>query len=383
MTSKLVFLIAGEPSGDVLGARLMASLKQAAEGEVRFVGVGGERMQAEGLDSLFPMEELSVMGIAEILPRLRSLTARIGQTARTALDLSPDIVVTIDAPGFNFRVGRKLRGRNFPLVHYVAPTVWAWRPGRAEKIARFLDHLLVLLPFEPPYFEEVGLPTSFVGHPVTESGADSGDGGRFRAAHGIPPDAPLLCVLPGSRRSETSRLLDTFGATVDLLAPRFPNLRIVVPTVSGVAGEVSRAVAGWAAPTVVVRGDGEKYDAFAAADAGLAASGTVSLELAMAGLPSVIGYRMQPATAWIAKRLIRVKYANLVNILLDRPAVPEFLQENCRPELLAEAVGTLLSDPAAADRQRRDARMAVAMLRPEGQPTPTDAAAAKILELMK
>lgn len=383
MTSKLVFLIAGEPSGDVLGARLMASLKQAAEGEVRFAGVGGERMQAEGLDSLFPMEELSVMGIAEILPRLRGLTARIGQTARTALDLSPDIVVTIDAPGFNFRVGRKLRGRDFPLVHYVAPTVWAWRPGRAEKIARFLDHLLVLLPFEPPYFEKVGLPTSFVGHPVTESGADRGDGGRFRAAHGIPPDAPLLCVLPGSRRSETSRLLETFGATIDLLASRFPNLRIVVPTVSGVAGEVSRAVAGWTVPTVVVRGDGEKYDAFAAADAGLAASGTVSLELAMAGLPSVIGYRMQPATAWIAKRLIRVRYANLVNILLDRPAVPEFLQEDCRPELVAEAVGTLLSDPAAADRQRRDARTAVAMLRPEGQPTPSDAAAAKILELIR
>ncbi|MEO3431695.1 lipid-A-disaccharide synthase [Inquilinus sp. CAU 1745] len=383
MTSKLVFLIAGEPSGDVLGARLMASLKRAAEGEVRFAGVGGERMQAEGLDSLFPMEELSVMGIAEVLPRLRSLTARIGQTARTALDLSPDIVITIDAPGFNFRVGRKLRGRTFPLVHYVAPTVWAWRPGRAKKIARFLDHLLVLLPFEPPYFEREGLSTSFVGHPVTESGADSGDGDRFRAIHGIPEDAPLLCVLPGSRRSETSRLLEIFGATVDLLASRFPDLRIVVPTVSWVAGEVSRAVANWAVPTVVVRGDEEKYDAFAAADAGLAASGTVALELAMAGLPSVIGYKMQPATAWIAKRLIRVKYANLVNILLDRPAVPEFLQDNCRPELLAEAIGSLLSDPDAAARQRQDARTAVAMLRPEGQPTPSDAAAAKILELMK
>lgn len=382
MSRPLIFLVAGEPSGDLIGARLMGALKELTGGEVDFAGIGGERMAEQGLNSLFPMEELSIMGLAEILPRARHLLRRIAETADTAQRLSPDVMVTIDAPGFSFRVGRRLPDRRFPLIHYVAPTVWAWRPGRARKIAQFLDHLLVLLPFEPPYFEREGLPATFVGHPIIETAAGTGDGARFRAEHGIPADARLLCVLPGSRRTEVTKLLPVFGETVRLLAEARPGLRVVVPTVAGVEQQVRAAVDQWPGNPVVFRGDQVKHDAFAASDAALAASGTVALELAMARLPSVIAYKVQPLTAWIARRLIKVRYANLVNIILDRPAVPEFLQDDCRPALLAPAVLKLIDDPAESAAQRQAAAEAVRSLGQGGTP-PSSRAAAVVLEVVR
>ncbi len=349
----LIFLLAGEPSGDVLGGRMMAALKHATGGRVRFAGVGGERMIAEGLQSLFPMEELALFGLAELLPKLPNLLRRLDQTTRAVLNANPDAVVTIDAPDFCFRIGRRLRkaGSTVPLIHYVAPTVWAWRPGRARKVARFLDHLLALLPFEPPYFEREGLACSFVGHPVVEGGADKGDGARFRASHGIAPEAPLLTVLPGSRRSEVTALLPDFGATLARLAPRHPGLRVVVPTVPQVKALVTRAVESWPIPVTVVEGDVDKYDAFAASTAALAASGTVALELALARLPAVIAYRIHPLTYRLYRRLIKVKYANLVNIMLDRMLVPELLQHDCVPDKLEAAVDRLLTDAAARQAQ--------------------------------
>ena len=349
----LIFLIAGEPSGDVLGARLMAALREASGGKVRFAGIGGDRMMAEGLVSLFPMEELALFGLAELLPRLPNLLRRLRQTVEAILSLSPDAVVTIDAPDFCFRVGKRIRkkGRHIPLIHYVAPTVWAWRPGRARKIARFLDHLLALLPFEPPYFERAGLPCTFVGHPIVESGADRGEGDRFRSLHGLGPDVPLLTVLPGSRRSEVGSLLPDFAATVAILAQRYPDMRVVIPTLPRMAGMVAEGTRNWPVPVILVQGDRDKYDAFAASRAALAASGTVALELALARLPSVIAYRIHPLTYRLYRRLIRVKYVNLVNIMLDRPLVPELLQENCVPDQLAEAVNRLMADPAARAEQ--------------------------------
>lgn len=345
----VVFLLAGEPSGDVLGARLMAALKRATEGRVRFIGVGGERMVAEGLDSLFPMAELTLFGLAELLPKLPNLLRRLDETTQAVLAAKPDAVVTIDAPDFCFRIGKRLRkaGAAVPLIHYVAPTVWAWRPGRAKKVARFLDHLLALLPFEPPWFEKEGLPCTFVGHPVVEGGADKGDGARFRARHGIDPQAPILVVLPGSRRSEVTKLLPDFGATLARLAPRHPGLRVVVPTVPQVKGIVAQAVRDWPLPTIMVEGDDDKYDAFAAGTAALAASGTVALELALARLPSVIAYRIHPLTYRLYRGLITVKYVNLVNIMLDRMLVPELLQAGCVPDKLETAVDRLLTDPDA------------------------------------
>lgn len=353
MNAPLIFLVAGEPSGDVLGARLMAGLKQATGGQVRFAGIGGERMIAEGLDSLFPMDELTLFGLAELLPKLPNILRRIRQTAETILDMKPDAVVTIDAPDFCFRVAKKVRKADpsIKLIHYVAPTVWAWRPGRAKKIAAFLDHLLVLLPFEPPYFEKVGLSATFVGHSVVEGGVGRGDGAAFRARHGIAPDTPLLTVLPGSRRSEIKVLLPDFGHALSILAQHHPDLRVVVPTLGKVAGPVRGAVAGWPLAPIVVEGDGEKYDAFAASTAALAASGTVALELALARLPAIIAYRIHPITHQLYKRLIRAKYANLVNIMQDRMLVPEYLQDDCVPDRLAEGVERLLSDPTARQAQ--------------------------------
>lgn len=353
MSAPLIFLVAGEPSGDVLGARLMAGLKQATGGQVRFAGIGGERMIAEGLDSLFPMEELTLFGLAELLPKLPNILRRIRQTSETVLAMKPDAVVTIDAPDFCFRVAKKVRKADpsIKLIHYVAPTVWAWRPGRAKKIAAFLDHLLVLLPFEPPYFEKVGLPATFVGHSIVEAGVERGDGAAFRARHGLAPETMLLTVLPGSRRSEIKVLLPDFGHTLSILAQRHPDLRVVVPTLGKVAGAVRDAVAGWPLAPIVVEGDAEKYGAFAASTAALAASGTVALELALARLPAIIAYRIHPLTYRLYRRLIRVKFANLVNIMQDRMLVPEYLQGDCVPDRLADAVDRLLSDPAARQAQ--------------------------------
>jgi lipid-A-disaccharide synthase len=377
-----VFIIAGEPSGDVLGARLMAALQRRFEGRLRFAGVGGSNMQDEGLNSLFPMEELSLLGAAEVLPHLPRLLRRIRETAAAASVARPDTVLSIDAPGFSFRVGARLAGQGIPLVHYVAPQVWAWRPGRARKIAGFLDHLLALLPFEPPYFEAVGLPCTFVGHPVLESGADAGDGAGFRSRTGIPLDTPVLCLLPGSRRSEIRRLLPVFGRTVTRLAAAKPDLRFVLPAVAGLIGEISGEVAGWPVPGVIICPENERFDAFAAANVALAASGTVALELAMAGTPTVIAYRLSPATAWLVRRAIRVPCVNLVNILVGERVVPELLQGDCRPDLLAAEVLRLFDDGDARASQRAAQRAAIAALGNVGGQPPSERAAQVIADVI-
>ena len=332
----LVFLVAGEHSGDALGASVMGALSANLKGRVKFAGVGGPDMQRAGLDTLFPMDDLAVMGVFEVLPRLPLLLKRINETANAVERLKPDVLLTIDAPDFCFRVIKKpkARGVKVPVVHFVAPSVWAWRPGRAKKVAGFLDHLLCLLPFEPPYFEREGLKATFVGHPVVSSDIGNGDGPSFRARYNIAADAPVLAVLPGSRSGEVSRLLSIFVEAVTKLAPQFPGLHIVMPAVSHLEATVREATATWPAPVTVVDGT-DKADALAAADAAIAASGTVALELAMAGLPTVIGYRLNALTALLARRLLKTRFVNLINIILDREAVPELLQENCTPDNLA------------------------------------------------
>jgi lipid-A-disaccharide synthase len=379
----LVFLVAGEPSGDILGGRLMAGLKALTDGNIRFAGVGGEHMVEQGLDSLFPMADLSLMGLAEILPHLPRLMRRLGQTEAAALHLRPDAVVTIDSPGFTFRLAERLKGRGMALIHYVAPSVWAWKPGRAARIARFLDHLLALLPFEPPYFEREGLACTFVGHPVVESGADKGDGSAFRARYHLDPVAPLVCVLPGSRRGEVARMLPVLGDTLGCLAAGRPGLKAILPTVGTVADTVVATVDAWPVPTEVVRREGEKYDAFAAADVALAASGTVALELAMAGTPTVVGYRMHPLTGWLARRLVKLDWVSLPNILLGREVMPELLLEDCRPERLAAAAIRLLDDPATRRAQREDGRRALEMLGLGWPEPPSRRAAAAVLGVIE
>jgi lipid-A-disaccharide synthase len=347
-----VFLIAGEPSGDNLGAAFMAGLKQLVPG-VTFDGIGGPRMEEEGLRSRFPMDELSVMGIAEVLPRYRHLMRRIKETAAAVVETQPDVLITIDSPDFVFRVAKRVRAASrVRIVHYVAPSVWAWRPGRARKVARLVDQLLTLLPFEPPYFEAEGLRADFVGHPVVaEPMASEAEAMAFRARHGIG-EAPLLMVLPGSRRGEVARLAHPFRETVRAVFAARPGVRVVVPAAGPVAGMVREAVAGWPGAPVVIapeedRDGAEKRAAFRAADVALAASGTVSLELAASGTPMVIAYDMAWLSRQIIGRMLRVDTVTLVNLVSDTQAVPEFLGERCRAELIAPAVLELLDAPGA------------------------------------
>ncbi len=368
-----IYMIAGEPSGDALGGRLIEALQKDSGRPIALSGIGGERMTEAGLASLFPMTDLTVMGLVEVLPRLPLLLRRIRETTNDILEKRPDVVVTIDAPDFCFRVAKKLQGRGIPIVHYVAPSVWAWRPGRAKKVARLVDHIMCLLPFEPPYFEREGLPATFVGHPILESPAGAGDGAAFRERHGIAPEAKLLCLLPGSRHSETGRLLPVFEDTVAQVCQKVGDFQVVVPTVPGVAEAVRAGTATWQ-NTLVVLGEAEKYDAFAAADAALAASGTVSLELAMARTPAIIAYKVAPFTAFLAKRLLTIRYASIVNLILDREAVPELIQEKCTADNLAPAIAGLLSGAGDGDGQLADIESALNALR-SGEATPSEAAA--------
>ncbi|HEX7966701.1 MAG TPA: lipid-A-disaccharide synthase [Stellaceae bacterium] len=379
----LIYIIAGEPSGDALGGRLMAALKERTQGAVRFAGIGGERMAEQGLVSLVPLHELAIMGVAEVLPRARRILRRVAETVAEIRRLRPAAVVTIDSSGFTWRVAQRLRrqGERLPLIHYVAPMVWAWRGGRARRMARWYDHLLVLLPFEPPYFTAVGLACSYVGHPVVESGADRGDGAAFRRRHGIPPDGMLLAVLLGSRRGEVARLLPPFAGAVAWLAQRHPGLRVVVPTTATVAEAVSEAVRSWPVPAIVVRGETEKYDAFAASDAALAASGTVALELAMARLPAVVAYRVSGLTAWLVGRMVKVKYMHLLNLILDHAVVPELRQQDVNPERLGREIERLLTDPAAREEQVAQCQEALQRLG-LGELSPSRRAADEVLAVI-
>ncbi len=378
----LVFLIAGEASGDNLGARLMAALKRRTGNRIRFAGVGGAAMAEEGLVSLFPMGELSLMGLAEILPHLPRLLRRLGETAAEVARLRPQAVVTIDSPEFSFRVARRIARLGIPRVHYVAPQVWAWRPGRARKLVGTIDHLLALLPFEPRFFEDAGLPCGFVGHPVVESGADRGDGAEFRARHGIAPEATVISVLPGSRHNEVGRLLPVFERAAELLARDRPEIVFAVSTVEAVREEVAAAVQNWVRPAIAVTDPAEKFDAFAASRAAISKSGTVTLELALAGVPMVVCYKVSALTGFFVRRLVRVPHASLVNLLADRVVVPELMQEACTPAVIAEIVAPLLDEGAARAAQLAGFEEVLERLG-GSTPAPSERAAAAVLGIVE
>ena len=371
-----IFIIAGEASGDVLGARLMTAVRAARPG-AEFAGIGGARMAEAGLVSQFPMQELAVMGLAEILPRIFSLKRRISETVEAIKTSRPDIVVTIDSPGFCLRVLKGV-GCGIRRVHYVAPQVWAWRQERVKHYPGLWDELLCLLPFEPEFFAPHGLNPVFVGHPVLESGADAGDAARFRAQHNLPADAVPVVLMPGSRVTETTRLLPVFRQTMALLSNTVPGLQPVVAAASGIADAVAARTTDWPVRPIIVRDVASRYDAFAAAHAALTKSGTSTLELAMAGVPMAVTYRVNPLSAAIAKRLIKVKYVAMINLLAGGPLVPELLQEDCTPEKLAATLQNLLTSPDAAATQRAGFAAALNTLHaPSG--TPSAAAAARIL----
>lgn len=376
-----VFITAGEPSGDRLGAALMGGLRSRVP-DIEFLGIGGERMLGQGLQSLFPMDEISIMGIAEILREYRHLKARIRQTAEAVIAAAPDVLVTVDLPEFSLRVARLVKERSdIRVVHYVAPTVWAWRPGRAQKMAAHVDQVLALLPFEPPYMRAAGMECDFVGHPVvTDPVATKCEAQAFRERHGIG-EAPVALLLPGSRRSEIQRLLPIFEAAAEKLRQARPDLRLVLPAAGPVASAVSEVVARWEHPPVLIdpREDqegAEKRAAFGAADVALAASGTVSLELAASDTPMVIAYDMGWLSRQVIGRLLRVDSVTLVNLVDQTRTIPEFIGPACRPDRVAAALLEVLEAPEA---QRAAMRRTMESLG-RGGPHPGDRAARAVLD---
>ncbi|MFP7672946.1 lipid-A-disaccharide synthase [Marivita sp. S0852] len=376
-----VFVVAGEASGDKLGAALMAGLKKHVP-DVTFDGIGGDRMIEQGLKSLFPMDDISIMGITEILSRYRHLKRRITQTADAVVAAQPDVLVTIDLPEFGLRVAKQVKQRStIRTVHYVAPTVWAWRPGRARKMAAHIDQVLALLPFEPPYMEAAGMRCDFVGHPVvTDPVASPDQVAAFKDQFGLK-DRPLALVLPGSRQSEVSRLLPVFAEVVRLLHDARPDLDVMIPAAPNVASVVEAAVADWPVKPHVLypvddAGRSDKTAAFYAADVALAASGTVSLELAAANTPMVVAYDMNWLSRQIIGRMLRVDTVTLVNLVSDTRVIPEFIGENCRPAPICNAMIDVLQNP---DAQQQAMSLTMDRLGRGGQP-PGERAALAVLQ---
>lgn len=376
-----IFIIAGEASGDVLGYRLMTALRRL-DPALEFSGIGGARMAEAGLSSLFPMQEIAVMGLAEILPKILRLKKRISETITAIRAERPDILLTIDSPGFCTRVLKSVGPGSAKRVHYVAPQVWAWRQSRVKHFPGLWEELLCLLPFEPAFFAPHGLHPVFTGHPVLESGADKGNAASFRARHNIAPDAVPIMLMPGSRVTETQRLLPIFRQTLALLAAQDPKLIPILAAAPGIADAVAAQTADWAIKPIIVRDVAERYDAFATAHAALTKSGTSTLELAMAGVPMAVTYRVNPISGFLGRRLIKVPYVAMINLLAGRALVPELLQEQCRPDILSATILRLLRDPAEAAAQRAGFAAALASLRaPEG--APSDAAAQAILAVLR
>ncbi|WP_170760566.1 lipid-A-disaccharide synthase [Ruegeria lacuscaerulensis] len=361
-----VFVVAGEPSGDRLGGALMAGLCSLVP-DVTFDGVGGPLMQAQGLESRFPMAELSVMGLVEVLPKFFHLKRRIAETAKAVLDTQPDVLITIDSPDFSLRVAKLVKAQStIRTVHYVAPSVWAWRPGRADKMAKVIDHVLALLPFEPPYMERAGMECDFVGHPVaTEPETSEQEIAEFRSAYDLG-ESPLVLALPGSRRGEIDRLAPVFGEALRLYLNDKPDARVVVPAVAHMVDTVTEHVRTWPSNAVVIdprdipsdQAARQKRAAFATAELALAASGTVSLELAAQSTPMVIAYRLSWLTQKMAERMVKLDTVTLVNLVSETRAVPECLLDDCQPDKIAAALRQVSDTPDA----QRDA-MAVTMER--------------------
>jgi lipid-A-disaccharide synthase len=350
--ARRIFLIATEESGDRLGAHLMKVLRQRLGGAVQFEGVGGLGMTREGLKSLFPIEELSIIGFSAVIMQLPKVLRLIRETVAAVLRARPDILVIIDSPDFTHRVARRVRAKDpsIPVIDYVSPSVWAWRPGRARAMRAYVDHVLALLPFEPEEYQRLrGPPCSYVGHPLTEQLASLRPNADERARRDAAP--PVLLVLPGSRRGEIRHHMEVFGEALDKLQAAGQAFELILPTMPHLLEAVTEGASAWKVAPKIVVGEPEKRAAFRIAAAALAKSGTVTLELALAGVPMVTAYRTGALEAWIVRRTINVTTVILANLVIGENVVPEFLQENCTADQLASALGDVLSDTPMRRRQ--------------------------------
>lgn len=380
-----IFLIAGEPSGDLLGSKLIKEIKSRNE-KVEFVGVGGKLMQAEGLASIFDMHELSIMGFAEVLPRLCRLIKLINQTAQKIISEKPDCVITIDSPDFNFRVMKKLKDfHGAKKVHLIAPSVWAYREGRAEKISKLYDLLLAILPFEPPYFTKYGLKTVFIGHPITENAPDFSvkekENSDFRKARAINEDDILLCLTPGSRISEITRIFPHFISAINFLSRKIPNIKVVIPVLDKTKNLTQKMSEKFCVKYFLVD-EKEKKSAFFASNFALAKSGTNTLEISMYKLPMVIAYRINLISFVIAKILIKIKFANLINLILNKEVIPEMLQYKCEAQKISDILEKLITDKNLAKTQIEESGKALNLLKGAADSNPTKTAVDEILKLI-
>ena len=347
-----IYLIAGEPSGDLLGSRLMRAILAKAP-ETQFFGLGGETMEREGLKSLFNIKELAVMGLLEVLPSIPRILRRIRQTVADIERVKPDVVVTIDSWSFSARIHQALRKKNLhiPQVHYVAPQVWAWKKKRARTMYKYIDLLLTLFPYEPKYFTPYHLKAEFVGHPVIESAVIYGNKTDFRERFNIAPDKKILALLPGSRKNEVVRLLPVFLSAAEEFYQKNPNYIFVIPTVQTVQDKVQDIIKDSKLPIIITTTESDRHDALKASEAAVAASGTVALELAMIDVPHMVAYRVSPLTAFLARHLLKIEFVNLSNILLGRLIVPELLQENCTKEKILYYLGRFLKKDDLYEKQ--------------------------------
>ncbi len=375
-----VFVIAGEASGDQLGAGLMRALRRL-QPDTEFLGIGGTAMGAEGLDSLIPLDDLAVMGFLPVIRHLPRLLRRMNEAVAAVRAAQPDVLIIIDSPDFTHRVARRVRNfmPKLPVVDYVSPTVWAWRGGRAAKMRGYVDHVLALLPFEPAAHSSLGgPPCTYVGHPLLERLDDlMPDAEDLRRRESKPP---LLLVLPGSRRSEIERLMPVFAATLERLADKNGNFDAVLPAVAHLEDEIRKRVGNWRVRPRVVSTEAEKFAAFRSARAALAASGTVTLELALAHVPMVVAYRL----SWIefqARHFISVNSIVLPNLILGENVVPEFLQERCEPQALADALAKLIAGGPERDTQDHGFTRLGEMLRLQPGETPSARAADIVLSI--
>ncbi len=381
----LIALIAGEASGDLLGADLLAALRRRHP-HARFVGIGGPRMRAQDFEAWHDISELSVMGLAEVLRHLPRLLRLRRALTRRLLTARPALTIGIDAPDFNLGLERRLKASGLRAVHYVSPSVWAWREGRAARLGASTDRVLCLFPMEPPIYARHGVDARFVGHPLADRFADVPDRAAARAALGLPATARVLALLPGSRHGEVARLLPDFLAAAAILRARFPDLRIAIPAAdAALRARIDVALAASALPTTAVRVlDGQAHTLLIAADVALLASGTAALEAALAQCPMVVAYRIAPLTHALVKRLglLKSEYYSLPNILAGRDLVPERMQRDCTGPRLAAAVAQLFENPPAAAAQRAAFPAVHAALRAPGGATAADAAARAALELI-
>ena len=385
---KKIFIVAGEASGDLLGSKLVRELK-ISNPQIEFCGVGGQQMENCGFKSIFPLEDLAVMGFLEVLPHIPKLLKRINQVVEKIQDFQPDILITIDSPDFCFRVLKKLKKTadfsKIKKVHLIAPSVWAYREGRAKKIAKLYDLLLTILPFEPPYFEKYGLKSVFIGHPLIDDAPDFSKkneiNSEFREFYKILNDDKLILLTPGSRIGEVKRIFPEFIDAINILKNTIPNIKIVIPIVKktkNIVEELSKKIA---VEYFLIENQDYKKKAFYSCDFALAKSGTNAIEISLYKIPLIIAYKINFLTHFIVKRMIKIKYANLLNLIAKKEIIPELLQEKCNADLISKKILEIIENKDCAQKQIIEANASLEILGLNKIKNPMNLAVNEILKL--